>query len=810
MNEIKLNYKSVRAEKSRIRVKFSKLRLALLGVWAFLLLVFGILLLFMGMDIGWIFVGFSAIPTMIWEWYNGELHHLAISKNPQTIDDILSADILGRLSMMPTPREVAAIISSVSGGQFFATRFGISPSFLRDIASDNREDMQAVWQEAWNIRDQTSAKNISAAVLITAIIKLSPNHEALLGRLQLSVDDLMMGVAWFNHLQALIDQSKKPRKTGGLARDWSFGWTPLLNRFGQNFSAQVGGGGSLLFQLAAHDESLEQMVKIFSSKGRQNAALIGASGVGKTEIIRAFASKIIDASESVINGLKFRQVFVLDSSALIAAAPGRGELELLINQILDEAYAAKNVIICLDNAQLFFENGIGSVDITNLLLPVLENGNIRLILTMDEQRYLKISKNNPQIANALNQIMVATATRDETIAIMQDRLIQIEFENDVTFMYQSLVEAYKLSERYIYGTAMPGKAVTLLESAAHYSDNGLVTAKSVEQAIEKTLGVDISVAISENERSKLLDLETLIHKRMVNQKHAVSVVCDAIRRSKAGVRNQNKPVGTFLFFGPTGVGKTELAKALASVYFGDESRMIRLDMNEYTSNDDVARLIADGADDANSLTARIMKKPFSVVLFDEIEKAHPNVLLTLLQALDEGILRDIKNREISFRDAIIIATSNAGADRIREFIDRGMDMEQFEDKFIDDLINSNQFHPEFLNRFDEIVIFKPLIKSELLQIVDLLINDVNKTLEPQKVKVEVSLDTKRYLVEQAHDPKLGARPMRRIIQRVVENTVANQMLSGRVEAGDVIEIGIDQVQKIIESKADADKIASGE
>lgn len=809
MSDLKFNYHSVRAEKSRISIRFNKIQLVLLGVWAFLLLIIGVALIFIGMDIGWVFIGFFAIPTMICEWYNGELHHLVIAKNPQTVDDILSADILGRLSMMPTPREVASIISNVSGGQFFAARFGISSSFLRDLASDDREDMQAVWQEAWNIRNQTSAKNMSAAVLLTSIIKLSPNHEALLGRLQLDIDDLMRGVAWFNHLQALIDQSKKPRKTGGVARDWSFGWTPLLNRFGQNFSSQVGGGGSLLFQLAAHDESLEQMVKIFSSKGRQNAALIGASGVGKTEIVRAFASKIIDASENVINGLKFRQVFVLDSSALIAAAPGRGELELLINQILGEAYAAKNVIICLDNAQLFFENGIGSVDITNILLPVLENGNIRMILTMDEQRYLKISKNNPELVNALNQIMVATATRDETIAIMQDRLIQIEFENDVTFMYQALVEAYRLSERYVYGTTMPGKAVTLLESSTHYSENGLVTTKSVEQAIEKTLGVEISVAISENERSKLLDLETLIHKRMVNQKHAVSVVCDAIRRSKAGVRNQNRPVGTFLFFGPTGVGKTELAKALASVYFGDENRMIRLDMNEYTSNDDVTRLIADGADDANSLTARIMKKPFSVVLLDEIEKAHPNVLLTLLQALDEGILRDAKNREISFRDAIIIATSNAGADRIREFIDRGIDMEQFEDKFVDELINSNQFHPEFLNRFDEIVMFKPLNKGELLQIVDLMIADVNKTLELQKVRVEVSLDAKKYLVEQAHDPKLGARPMRRIIQRVVENTVANQMLSGKVEPGDVIKIEIDKVRKIIESKADADKIAQG-
>lgn len=807
MTELKFNYHSPRSEKARIGVSFNRLRSIILGYMAILLLVLGVVLIYGGMDIGWALIGFSAIPAMIWEWYNGELHHLAIAKNPQSIDDILSADILGRLTPMPTPREVAVIISSVSGGQFFATRFGISASFLKELASDDRQDMQAVWQEAWRIRDQTGAKNMSAAVLLASIVNLAPDHQSLLGRLQLDTDDLMRGVMWFNHLQGLIEQSKKPRKTGGLARDWSFGWTPLLNRFGQNFSQQVGGGGSLLFQLAAHDESLEQLVEIFSNNGRQNAALIGPSGSGKTEIVRAFASKIIDASEKLIDGLKFRQVFVLDSSALIAATSERGELESLITQIFNEAYAAKNVIICLDNAQLFFENGIGSVDISNMLLPILEKGIIRIILTMDEQKYLKISKRDPEITSVLNQIMVASATRDETIAIMQDRLIQTEFQNNVTYMYQSLSEAYRLSERYIYGTAMPGKAVNLLESAAHYHKNGLVTAKSVQDAIEKTLGVEISVATSDNDRSKLLDLENLIHKRMVNQKHAVSVVCDAIRRSKAGVRNQNRPIGTFLFFGPTGVGKTELAKALAGVYFGDDNRMIRLDMNEYSSADDAKRLIADGVDDANSLTARIMKKPFSVVLLDEIEKAHPNVLLTLLQALDEGILRDAKNREVSFRDAIIIATSNSGADRIREYIDRGYDMEQFEDKFVDELINSNQFHPEFLNRFDEIILFKPLIKSELLKVVDLMIMDVNKTLELQKVRVDVTDEAKRYLVESNHNPHLGARPIRRMIQKVVENTVANQMLSGKVEAGDVIEIDIDQVKKIIDSKADADKIA---
>lgn len=791
------NYDSARSEKARVGVRFNRLRATLMGVWAFAMLVAGFLLLFARLDIGWVFIGFSAVPTMIWEWYTGELHHMKISKDPKTVDDVLSADILGRLTTMPTPKEVAVIISNVSGGRFFTARFGISANFLIDIASDNREDMRDVWQEAWNIYDATKAKNMSAAVLLAAIIKLSPNHESMLNHLQLEMDDIINGVKWFNHLQDMIEESKKPRKTGGLARDWSFGWTPLLNRFGQNFSQSIGSSGSLLFKLAAHDEALEQLVEIFSHNGKQNAVLVGPSGSGKTEIIRAFASKIIGASEKIGEDLKFRQIFVLDSSALISAAPGHGEIEQLLLQIIDEAYAAKNVILCLDNAHMFFENSIGAVDITNVLMPILESGRVRIIFTMDDQKYLNISRRTPELIGLLNRVSVSPATREETIAIMQDRLIQLEFQYSVTYMYQSLIESYRLSERYIYEKSMPGKAIALLESAAHHNEKGLVTAGSVRQAIEKTLGVAISVATGDDERVRLLHLENFIHERIVDQKRAVNAVCDAIRRSRAGVRNLNRPIGTFLFLGPTGVGKTELAKTLSEVYFGSDDRLIRLDMNEYTTNKDVARLIADGSEDANSLTARIMKKPFSVVLLDEIEKAHSNVLLTLLQALDEGIMRDDKNREISFRDAIIIATSNAGSDRIREYIDRGYNIEQFEDKFIDELINADLFHPEFLNRFDEIVIFKPLSKDDLIKVVEYMIRDINETMRLQKVKVEVDDNAKKFLVDSGYDPKLGARPMRRIIQKAVENTVANEMLSGKVEAGSTLKITLEQVKKAV-------------
>jgi ATP-dependent Clp protease ATP-binding subunit ClpC len=353
---------------------------------------------------------------------------------------------------------------------------------------------------------------------------------------------------------------------------------------------------------------------------------------------------------------------------------------------------------------------------------------------------------------------------------------------------------------------MPGQAISLLESAADYAESGLVTSASIAAAIEQATGVKTSSASNEDERTKLLNLESLIHERMIGQERAVGVVSDALRRARSGVRNQNRPVGTFLFLGPTGVGKTELAKSLAAVYFGGERNIIRLDMNEFVSSSDVARLIADGSDDAGSLTAQVMKQPFSVVLLDEIEKAHPSVLSTLLQLLDEGILRDIRNREVSFRDTVVIATSNAGSDRIQEYLARGYSLEQFEEKFISELISSRLFHPEFLNRFDEIVVFGSLTKPELLRIVDLILLSVNKNLSEQKITVSVAQDAKEYLVEAGYDPRLGARPMRRVVQRAVESNVAKLILSGQLQPGQTVQLTREHVASILDKKQQADDI----
>lgn len=808
MEAVEFDRQSLRAQKARIG--------DLLGAWrplvvasAYICLFAAIVFIVISQPVGWLLLGLSAAPIIVLEWWKNDLHHLKPLSKSSSLDSVLAADVLGKLPKNASPRDIAAIVSSVPSGQFFAARFGIGARFLQEIASDKSTDSEAVWREALALREQLGASHLSGGMILVALVRSFEQHDVVLAHLQLGLDDLVAGVRWYEHIQELIRHSKHVRRTGGVARDWSFGYVPLLSRYGQNIS-EGAGGGLLSVELEAHTQALDQLIATFSGAGRQNAALVGSAGAGKTTIVHAFAARLLDASSTLPQTLKFRQVIMLDAAALIAAAPGRGELEQLIIQILNEAYSAKNIIICLDNAQLFFEEGIGSVDLSNVLLPILEAGRLRIILTMDEQRLLQIGQRNPALVNALNRISVASASQSETIAVMQDQLIVLEFQHHVTFMYQALEEAYRLSERYVHDLVMPGRAMKLLESAAAYSEDGLITAHSVQQAIEQTMDIKVGVANTDDEREKLLNLEELIHERMINQTRAVQVVSDALRRARAGVRNQNRPIGTFLFLGPTGVGKTELAKALAGVYFGGEERMIRLDLNEYVRADDVSRLIADGADDPNSLTAQAMKQPFSVVLLDEIEKAHPQVLTTLLQLLDEGILRDVKNREVSFRDAIVIATSNAGADRIREYIERGYQLEQFEKQFVDELISTNQFRPEFLNRFDEIVTFRPLNKPELVQVVDLILTGINKTLALQKLTVAVNEDAKLFLVDSGYDPRLGARPMRRIVQRAVENTVAKQVLNGSALPGSTITITLEQVQQILGAQQQANQIVGGD
>lgn len=789
--------KNPRAERARLRRTLEKFNV-LFGIGlAGGFVIWFYLVLFAHISLGWIFLGVVAILFMLVVWVDYGLKHIPLGKT-DNINDLLSGDTM--LALMKTaeiPELAKNLLSETKSGYFLSTRLYLTLGVLDEIFSENTAELrlEEILAASRTVREQAGSKQISGADLLVAIIESCDSQETVLKRHHLEINDLYDCIRWFNYLYNLSKDAKKPIRSGGIARDLNFGYIPTLQHYGRNISNYVSRAARSQLAYTERSDALEKMVQIFSGNARQNVALIGPEGSGRSLVVKAFAEELLDEDSKIPHNLKYRQIFQLDASALLSSAGGEsGGLERLLTKIFNEAYAAKNIIIYLNDAQLFFKEGVGSVDLTSFLMPIIEAGSLRIILSIEEQEFLQLSSRKSGVANLFNRINVAPTDEAGTMRVMEDQVAAFENRFKVFYTYLAIKEAYRLGDRYINDRAEPGRALRMLEISAEYADDGIVTENSVRNAVETNLGVKVKVAESTNDREKLLNMEELIHQRMVNQNSAVKTVSSALQRAAAGVRNQNRPIGAFLFLGPTGVGKTELAKAISDVYFSGESQIIRLDLNEFVGPDDVNRLIADGSEDEMSLTAQVMKQPFSIVLLDEIEKAHPQVLTALLQVLDEGVLRDVKNHEVSFRDTIIVATSNAGADLVRQYIDEGQELAKVKDEITNHLIETGEFRPEFLNRFDEICVFTPLSKEDLLKVVDLMIAGTNKTLSQQKISVKLDDAAKQVLVDHGYDPQLGARPMRRIIQKTVENLVAKAILAGEAGTGAEIEISAADIE----------------
>ncbi len=513
-----------------------------------------------------------------------------------------------------------------------------------------------------------------------------------------------------------------------------------------------------------------------------NAILIGDPGIGKSALLLGLADRILQGNNS--GNLAHYQIIALNASFILAQD---ANIENIVLRLFNEAARAGNIIIALDEAQLFFGHGTGAVNLSQILLPILQARSVKLVLAVSPGDWQKLRATNTSMASLLTPLVLSEPDETQTMRLVADAAVSIE--GGLITTWSSLKEAYRLSGRYFQDEAYPGRARKLLEAAANYPDGSFITDVSVQKAIESQFGVKVQTSTA-SESDNLLHLEDKIHERMINQSRAVSVVSDALRRARAGVANPKRPIGSFLFLGPTGVGKTELARSLAAVYFNSENSMIRLDMSEYQQIPDVDRILASAAQNPEGLLTKVRQSPFSVVLFDEIEKAHPNILNLLLQLLDEGNLTDSDGSPTSFKDTIIIATSNAGADVIRERIEAGEELASFEEQFTNDLVTSGYFKPELLNRFDEIVLFRPLNKPELSQVVNLMLLEVNKTLANQKVTVALTNEAVTSLVEDGYDPLLGARPMRRMVQRRVENAVAQMILKGLAKPGTALMLDV--------------------
>jgi ATP-dependent Clp protease ATP-binding subunit ClpC len=778
--DMKLDLTNARARHARLGRRIDRKGYYLLLAVAAACVAGGSVLAALKAHYGYSLVGvglFAGMPALWWQYY---LRHVPPGKSKDILDR-LSSDCLSLLrpGTAYTPYTLWETIRTDTQTLFITNHLTLQASALLGCFSEEPAALAPILEAAARIADRYESPTVEIGHIAVALIDSSGPIRDMLTYMKLAPADVVAVSDWLHRLRAAIDT--RPQSFGGIGRDWASGFTPRLAQFGHNLSAAIERHGAHFGALL--DSPGVRDVKTAFSQGAGAIALIGPDGIGKTSHAYALAQNVL--AEAQDPAMNHKQLVELDATAIISAARQPGQLEYILTGLLNEAVHAGNIILFLDDAQLFFHGGPGSFDATQILLPVIQSRAVKIIFAMTPHDYENLRATNMAFAGLLTPVVLRERADAEVLEIVADNASRFEGQNHLLVTYGAIKSAYTLSGRYETDMAYPGKAIRLLEQSLSHADQGIVTARSVEAAIEQTRGVKAGTA-TPVEADELLHLEDRIHQRMINQSRAVQVVADALRRARAGVANPKRPIGSFLFLGPTGVGKTELAKAIAATYFGDERTMIRLDMSEYQQESDVARILSDGQHETKSLILSIRQQPFSVLLLDEIEKAHPNILNLLLQMLDEGQLTDTGGRTVSFKDAVVIATSNAGADSIRTHIEQGEELEQFESALTDELIMNGQFKPELINRFDEVVLFRPLKPEELAQIVRLMLAEVNKTLANQNIAVDLTDAAVARIVEAGNDPRLGARPMRRTLQRAVENTVAGKILRHEANPGDHI------------------------
>jgi len=611
-----------------------------------------------------------------------------------------------------------------------------------------------------------------------------------------------------------LDKEKLEERLAKTA-NFAIGKKSVLERFGIDLTEQARKG--TLDPVVGRDKEVERLIHILLRRTKNNPIIIGDAGVGKTAIIEGLAQSIVKgtAPKDLLN----KKIIQLDISSLVAGASHRGEFEERLRNVVKEAQAQIGVIILfIDEIHMLIGAGDseGTMDASNIIKPFLARGQLQIIGTTTTAEYRRYFEKDKAFERRFQPILAEEPT--EKVAIEMLNVLKPKYENfhKVVITDEAVKSAVHLSKKYIGERFLPDKGVDLLdeasaevrllESEGKRQDNN-VKSTDIEKIVSSWTGIPIT-KLTEDESEKLLHLEDLIHKRLINQENAVSAVSEAVRRGRIGLASANRPIASFVFLGPTGVGKTELAKALAEILFGKEESMIRLDMSEYMEKHEVAKLIGAppgyvGYEEGGQLTEAVRAKPYSIVLLDEVEKAHPDVFNILLQLLEDGRLTDNKGNTISFKNTIIIATSNIGSALIQQQLLGGQ--KQVDETHINERMQELStilmgelhkfFKPELLNRFDEVVIFEPLSQKHMLVIAKLGIEKTKKLLAEQNVGLEITEKALEQLAKEGYDPVYGARPLRRLVQSAIENPIALLLIQKNFAQNEVIMVDYDQASQ---------------
>lgn len=603
---------------------------------------------------------------------------------------------------------------------------------------------------------------------------------------------------------------KSPVLAGGPRSKKSDKNRNILDEFGTDLTKKA--RKRKLDPVIGRAREIERVTQILCRRQKNNPLILGEPGVGKTAIVEGLAQLIV--AKMVPDNLQGKRLITLDISSLIAGSKYRGEFEDRLKKVIDEVRAKKNILLFIDEIHTIIGAGSaeGSLDAASILKPPLSRGEIQIIGATTSEEYRKRIEKDSALERRFQTVMVEEPSEDQAVRVLEGLKERYEKHHGVTYSDEALRSAVKMADRYVQDRFLPDKAIDVLDEAGarlriknmrHLENDKKVTEvgeKQIADVISMSTGIPVA-DLTEAETKKLLRMEEVLHERVIGQEEAVEAVAKAIRRSKSGLKDPKRPAGSFIFLGPSGVGKTELSKSLAEFLFNSEDALISLDMSEYMEKHAVSRLVGAppgyvGHDDGGQLTKAVRKKPYSVVLFDEIEKAHPDVFNILLQILEEGRLTDSQGRKVDFRNTVIIMTSNVGARDIAQTTplgfsptgEGGLPDKEIKKRVMSEL--KKLFRPEFLNRLDEIIVFKSLTKEQIRQIVDLMVSELRDRLIEINRSIELTDDAKDFIAKVGMDPTNGARPLRREIQRRIEDPIAEDILEGKWPAGSIISVDV--------------------
>lgn len=663
-------------------------------------------------------------------------------------------------------------------GQFVFQRLNIALSELESFY--NQKNTLQEWQKF----SKLPKKNLADVFFQLAKV-WQPFNKFLFDR-KITPEQVGQVALWFKQEEK---KRKKQRrfweldnllKIPGLGRNLAFGYTPLLN----HYSEDLGIPKPFSHQLVGREKEISLIEQVLIRAAENNCLLVGEPGVGKKTIILGFAKKV--AEGRIHPKLEYKKVLELKISNILAGGKSLPEMKEKLTKVLQEAVDAGNIILAIENIDLYVASQAQRINLTDIFSQFFSSDKIQVIATATPEAFAKYVFPNSSFLKLFEKVEVAPPTPEEALRILTSVVGQFERQVGVSVTYQALEGIIKNSDRFITEIPFPEKAIDILDEViVSCSQKGkrLVLPEDVDEIISQKAEVPVG-ELSKDEKKKLLDLEKILHQQVVDQERAVESLVKAMKRARLGVSTKGKPIGAFLFLGPTGVGKTQTAKALAQGYFGNSQRMVRMDMANFPG--------------LKILIKEVRENPFSVLLLDEIEKADNDILNLFLTVLDEGYLKDSRGKTVSFEDLIIVGTSNAGAEFIRQKVVGGISGERLNEEIIEFVLQNKIFSPEFINRFDAVVVFQPLSHQHLIAIAQLLLN---KLAEKMKKEKELTLNFSDEIYQKiAHDgyqPEFGARPMKRVISEQIENLIAEKILAGEAQRGALLDFAVDKDGKVL-------------